>query len=119
MSNGEDDGERRGYCTDNAVAAIGVVLERIDAADVTAYASLLPSMWSQWLAYLPLRHDVEEGHKVIRQLMRCIHSAYRHFHASTEYQLRATDILRQVQDSVLVTDELNLAVKQCLSSLSS
>ncbi|CAM9448499.1 unnamed protein product, partial [Ectocarpus fasciculatus] len=67
---GEDPPETlRGPATDNAVAAIGVILERMECIGVALSYS---QMWGQWLAYLPLRDDTEEGCKVTRQLCRLL-----------------------------------------------
>ena len=60
ISMGEGE-EERGSCTDNAVSAVGILLERMDVSSGEESASLtekFPYVWGQWLAYLPLRHDV-------------------------------------------------------------
>ena len=58
---GEGPGEARGECTDNAVASVGLILERIVGG---SGSNGVPSginfefMWGQWLDYLPLKHDL-------------------------------------------------------------
>jgi hypothetical protein len=83
---GEDPPEEmRGNATDNAVAAIGVILERMESVGVTlGYAA----MWSQWIAYLPLQHDTEEGAKVITQLCRLLTGRHSHM-VSSEHTMDA------------------------------
>ncbi len=72
---GEEPDEPRGSCTDNAVASVGVILENLEQHGGMLTLNF-ESMWGQWLAYLPLRHDEEEGGKVIIQLSRLV--AQRH-----------------------------------------
>lgn len=52
---GDDGGAHsRGECTDNAVAAVGIILEQMQLLHVQ-----LPyeELWGRWLRYLPLRTD--------------------------------------------------------------
>ena len=74
----------RGNATDNAVAAIGVILEEMESIGVTLSYDI---MWAQWIAYLPLQNDLEEGNKVIKQLCRLLTN--RHCH-----MVRTPDVLR-------------------------
>lgn len=63
----------RGCCTDNAVSAIGILIELIETKVYEEpFISQLPSMWSQWLTYLPLVDDREEGLKTLTLLLRCL-----------------------------------------------
>lgn len=58
---GEGPGESRGECTDNAVASVGLILERIVDGNVPNGISSginFEFMWGQWLDYLPLKHDL-------------------------------------------------------------
>ena len=68
--------EMRGLATDNAVASIGVILEKMESVGLALDYS---SMWSQWVNYLPLQHDTEEGNKVLKQLCRLVIAKYGHF----------------------------------------
>lgn len=52
---GEEPDEARGQCTDNAVAAVGIILEAMENTGVSMNYSF---MWEQWLNYLPLKHDM-------------------------------------------------------------
>ena len=58
---GEAPGTPRGECTDNAVASVGLILERIVHGNVPNGISSginFEIMWGQWLDYLPLKHDL-------------------------------------------------------------
>jgi hypothetical protein len=58
ISRGELPGEPRGECTDNAVSAVGLIVENLQSI---GYAGLnsqqYERLWNQWLEYLPLQHD--------------------------------------------------------------
>ena len=58
-NSGSGGGKRvaRGECTDNAVAAVGTVLEQMQLLGVDLQLNQ-QFMWEQWLNYLPLRADV-------------------------------------------------------------
>ena len=52
--------------TDNAVSAVGIVLEKMKGLDSNSSLMIggldASSMWFQWLEYLPLEHDRVRGH---------------------------------------------------------
>ena len=56
--------EPRGTCTDNAVAAVGLVLEAVEQHAGAGHAAAAAGglnfeyLWGQWLGYLPLKHDL-------------------------------------------------------------
>ena len=55
---------------DNAVAALGYVLESREGLGVSgADSAPLSELWARWLDLLPLRNDRGEGARVIRQLV--------------------------------------------------
>jgi hypothetical protein len=59
VARGEEPGEPRGACTDNAVYSVGVVLEKMESIGFAGLPSKQLSMlWGQWLGYLPLQHDL-------------------------------------------------------------
>ena len=61
IAQGEGEDEPRGQCTDNAVSAVGVILEAVDVSRGDEFDNMresFPYIWGQWLGYLPLQHDV-------------------------------------------------------------
>eukprot|EP01041_Mallomonas_annulata_P004290 gene4290-8528_t len=71
ISMGEEPDEPRGQATDNAVASVGLILEQMGGRGVNLGLDY-NVLWSQWLSYLPLRHDEEEGCNVMKQLSRLL-----------------------------------------------
>jgi hypothetical protein len=58
IAQGEAPEEPRGECTDNAVSAVGAVLESLQAIGYNGLsAQQYERLWGQWLEYLPLQHD--------------------------------------------------------------
>ena len=112
VGNGEDDDEQRGSCTDNAVAAIGVIIEAIECMGDASLLPQVPTMWTQWLAYLPMRHDLEEGRKVLLQIIRCLSRPNIVFSSALTLVDRAITVLIEAMDSSLVTAELNSSLKE-------
>jgi hypothetical protein len=60
---GENPDESRGSSTDNAVSAVGIILENMElqsgfAQPQDQLLQSMPFIWAQWLRYLPLRHDI-------------------------------------------------------------
>jgi importin-5 len=63
---GENEDEPRGTSTDNAVSAVGTILEQMEAIQPPPSVGTeddhmtdpFPYIWGQWLSYLPLRDDV-------------------------------------------------------------
>jgi hypothetical protein len=118
---GDQDGRgSRGECTDNAVAAVGVILERI--------SSKAPQMdynyiWNSWIAYLPLKDDLEENRKVTRQLIRLILSNNESFlgsngNASVSTRLiSAISILLDIYQSQLSSVEIDQEIEVLMNSL--
>ena len=64
----------RDQSTDNCISAIGIILEQVEMHKEHFPAFDFNSTWNQWLSYLPLKNDVEEGEKVILQLQRILAS---------------------------------------------
>jgi hypothetical protein len=116
VANGEDEEERRGCCTDNAIASIGIIIEAIDKRQCPGFEQQMSAMWTQWLNYLPLQHDKEEGHGVIQQLIRCLSSQYVFFTSSSSIVDRAIVLLVDVISSDLVTTQLNEDIKTFLKT---
>lgn len=50
-----EDGELRGYCTDNSVLAVGIILESMENIVSTIDYN---TIWNHWLGYFPLKHDI-------------------------------------------------------------
>lgn len=58
---GESEDEPRGTSTDNAVSAVGIILEAMDVTtgdELDSMRESFPYIWGQWLGYLPLQHDI-------------------------------------------------------------
>lgn len=113
---GENEEERRGMCTDNAVSAIGIIIESIELHNPEAYRSQLCSMWTLWLDCLPLVHDEEEGQKVIRQLLRCFDRSYPRFLDDASLVDRAAIVLLEVLGSHLSSKELDELITRLMTS---
>lgn len=115
---GEDDGELRGYATDNAVNSVGLILEAMIAegvvfVDDNLHASF-PIIWTQWLAYLPLRHDTDEGKKVLVQLCRLLKNHNQAIFSSEENFWKAVRVLLDVLETDLSTPEVTTEITQTL-----
>jgi len=50
-----EEGELRGPCTDNSASAVGIILENMGNLGLELQYDFL---WDQWIAYLPLLHDL-------------------------------------------------------------
>ena len=73
---GDQDGPgSRGDSTDNAVSAVGSILEAAETHR-SQYSNEASSsfhyIWGEWLSYLPIKDDLEEGEKTISQLIRLV-----------------------------------------------
>jgi hypothetical protein len=55
---GESPDDARGQSTDNAVSAVGIILEKMDKIGPASCIETFPYVWGQWIAYLPIRDDV-------------------------------------------------------------
>lgn len=55
IQQGDEDGEAKGPCTDNAVSAVGIILEKMETHKLVDVNYQF--VWNQWVSYLPLRHD--------------------------------------------------------------
>lgn len=53
---GDADGNPRGECTDTCVSSVGILLESMLNIGVSVPGD--DFIWNQWLAYLPLTHDI-------------------------------------------------------------
>lgn len=66
---------QRDEATDNSVAAIGYILESVEAQGNFEHSAPL---WGHWLSFQPLMHDRDEGRKVLEQLVRLATSCHKH-----------------------------------------
>ena len=98
---GEEPDEPRGSCTDNAVASVGVILENLEQHAGGGAGLNFEFMWGQWLGYLPLKHDVEEGSKVLSQLSRLVAQRHDSLLARGTRLSQAVSVLLQAVDSPL------------------
>ena len=73
---GDQDGPgSRGDSTDNAVAAVGIILEAAETNRnqfCNEASNSFHYIWGEWLSYLPIKDDLEEGEKAISQLVRLV-----------------------------------------------
>jgi hypothetical protein len=116
ISMGDGD-EERGMSTDNAVSSVGILLEQMEALlDGTADAltASFPFVWGEWLAYLPLRDDVEEGTRVLRQLTKLLRNKHATLFCSLERVEQAVLVLVEVLGTDLVGAEATREVVHTL-----
>jgi len=57
MMGDEDGNGSRGECTDNAVAAVGIILEVLNGG-ASSPSLNYGFMWESWISYLPIKHDL-------------------------------------------------------------
>lgn len=88
--------EMKGPATDNAVSAIGTLLERLEASGVALNYAF---MWNQWASYGPLEHDKDECDKVARQICRMLLARHPHVTGSQELFVHCVSNLIKVQPS--------------------
>ena len=99
VAKGEGPGESRGFATDNAVSAVGIILEQVDlhGEQVLEGAGLQSQvLWGQWLAYLPLRDDTDEGVKVLKQLVCLVNRRHGSLLSQQNHMARTVAILLEV-----------------------
>lgn len=107
IARGEEDDEPRGFATDNAVSAVGIILEQMDLQDGALAVSLgLDSqlLWGQWLAYLPLRDDTDEGVRVIKQLIRLVTRRHGSLLSQQNHMVRTVALLLEVVHNPVVLE---------------
>ena len=112
-----DGEESRGMSTDNAVSSVGILLENMEpllnnSADVLL--SSFPYVWGEWLAYLPLKDDVEEGTRVLRQLTKLLRNKHETLFSSLEHVEQAVVVLVEVLGTNLVGSEMTREVVHTL-----
>lgn len=125
ISRGDEENKPRGAVTDNAVCAVGAILytiEQLRSRDpsVATVDLDLGSMWGQWLGYLPLRDDVDEGRIVARQLCTLLlqQTAQPTLFCSQERVTRALQVLMEVRsDSSLTSPNVTAAISSTLEQL--
>ena len=125
ISRGDEDNKPRGAVTDNAVCAVGAILytiEQIRSRDpsIVTLDLDLSSMWGQWLGYLPLRDDVDEGRIVARQLCALLlqQTAQPTLFCSQERVTRALQVLVEIRsDSSLTNPNVTAAISSTLEQL--
>lgn len=106
----------RGPATDNSVASIGVILEKMESIGLALSYS---QMWDQWLAYLPLQHDVEEGNRVISQLCRLLIARHSHFVSSASVMGACLSALLTAVVHDYCDEETSQIVASCLNHIQS
>mgnify|MGYP003385503006 CR=1 FL=1 len=114
MGDGE---EARGMSTDNAVSSVGILLEQMQLVigdTSNALTASFPFVWSEWLAYLPLRDDVEEGARVLRQLAKLLRNKHAVLFSSLESVEQAVLVLVEVLGTDLVGPEVTREVVHTL-----
>jgi hypothetical protein len=116
---GEGPGEGRGECTDNAVNSVGVILEHVEGAKNTEGTSGInfEFMWGQWLAYLPLKHDLDEGGKVLLQLARLVGQRHDGLLARGLRLSQAVGVLLSVLDTDYSSPEVSREIVRSLQRL--
>lgn len=116
ISMGDGD-EARGMSTDNAVSSVGILLEQMQVAlgdTAGALTASFPFVWGEWLAYLPLRDDVEEGARVLRQLAKLLRNKHAALFCSMERVEQAVLVLVEVLGTDLVGPEMTREVVHTL-----
>lgn len=118
------DGAPRGSATDNAVMAVGTILQAISglgndyAIYLIAAGFDVRTLWGQWLAYLPMTHDVDEGRRVARQLCRLLSQQDSYLFTSADRIHKAVAVLIQVcSNSALTNDDLSGSICSLLRGL--
>ncbi len=112
----EDEESARGECTDNNVAAVGYILEYMSRYSVQLNYDYL---WNEWLNYLPLQHDVTEGHNVLEQLMGLINQNSSYLHLEDNDSLgRVVNILLTAYDTEMSTSEIDKKINGILAAVS-
>lgn len=118
---GESDDESRGTSTDNAVSAVGIILERMESLPPNNEGDRLtdpfPYIWGQWIGYLPIRDDVEEGGKVLYQLCRLFNNKNQNLFIDRERVKAGVAVLLEVLGTNLVGEELTREIVQTLQLL--
>lgn len=112
-----DGDETRGMSTDNAVSAVGILLEKVEVAmegTSNALSESFPFVWGEWLSYLPLRDDVEEGAKVLRQLTRLLSSKHGTLFCTYERVEQAVLVLIEVLGSDLIGGDITREIVHTL-----
>ena len=112
----EDEENVRGECTDNSVAAVGYIIDNVSKYNVQLNYDFL---WNEWLNYLPLQHDVNEGHNVLEQLLGHINQNCPHLHLNEIDGLaRVVNILLTAYDTEMSTTEIDKKINGVLASIS-
>lgn len=114
---GDEDGDARGECTDNAVASVGYIVEQMEALGISSPS--YPHIWNQWLAYLPLEHDVTEGHKVVDQLLRLADKKHPTLITSDSSMVQVIAVVLQVFESKedLSSPQIDASIARFLQDL--
>lgn len=112
-----DGDEARGMSTDNAVSSVGILLEQMEelvGGATDTLTSSFPYVWGEWLAYLPLRDDVEEGTRVLKQLTKLLRNRHATLFSSLERVEQAVVVLTGVLGTDLVGPEITREVVHTL-----
>eukprot|EP01039_Chlorochromonas_danica_P008503 gene8503-9373_t len=106
--------EARGCCLDNAIAAVGAILEQ---SLVVPYDLPLPfeQLYQQYLLAWPLRHDVEEGEKCLLRLYRMLqqHPVVMWSVYSTQPTTLLLTIQALIQTAVVLSEAMLEEGKRC------
>jgi hypothetical protein len=69
--------DEEGQCVDNAVSAVGIITEQTCYHQIPFHQDFL---FAQWLSFLPLQYDEEEGEKVVIQCLRMLQELRKFFY---------------------------------------
>ena len=105
VTSGDEEGPgSRGATTDNAVSAVGTILEAAESLNsqiqtTNDSSTSFQFIWGEWLLYLPLKEDLEEGEKVILQLIRLVGKKHKAIVGQRDRLLMTISILLTVFDT--------------------
>ena len=97
--------------TENAVAALGHVCEKHEAA---LGAPAAAKCWEQWISRLPIKEDEEEGQITHTQLLRLVQAQHTTVHAHLP---KALHILVQVYKRNSCSEETSSGIARLLASI--
>jgi len=90
----------RGATTDNAISAVGLILESAESlSNASASSKSFNYVWGEWLSYQPLKDDIDEGGKVIAQLVRLVNRKHSSLVGQRDRLIMTLSIFLMVIDS--------------------
>ena len=115
---GDRGGGERGNASDNAVSSVGTILHASDCVLLGPAGYDTQALWGQWLGYLPLRHDTDEGRKVAKQLCALLGQRHANLFLSPERVAQAVAVLAAVcLDTALTSEALSGLIQHTLQGL--